>query len=36
MPRHNHKWLWIDACCAWCATCGAESYHGEIIREGEL
>ena len=34
---HKHQWRYIDKCCAFCATCEAESYHGEIIeREGEL
>ena len=31
----NHAWRFIDSCCAWCPNCEAESYHGEIVREGE-
>lgn len=34
--KHKHKWEEVDRCCAWCATCGAESLHGEIVVEGEV
>ena len=34
--KHKHNWKAIDECCAWCTTCQAESYHGEIVREGEV
>ena len=33
---HEHKWSETTcACCAWCPECDAESYKGEIIREGD-
>ena len=31
--EHVHEWRSHDGCCAWCPTCDAESYHGEIIKE---
>jgi hypothetical protein len=35
--KHEHDWQEMTCtCCAWCAECDAESYHGEIIKEGEV
>jgi hypothetical protein len=35
--KHKHDWKTGDCtCCAWCPKCDAESYHGEIIKEGEV
>ena len=34
--EHSHLWRSDDGCCAWCPICDAESYHGEIIKEGSL
>ena len=32
---HKHKWNEMTcSCCAWCPECDAESYKGEIIKEG--
>jgi hypothetical protein len=31
---HKHDWRYTDRCCAFCANCGAESYHEEIIGGG--
>jgi hypothetical protein len=31
--KHDHVWNFIDPCCAWCVSCKAESYYGEIVRE---
>ena len=31
-----HNWRFTDKCCAWCVKCEAESYYGEIVKEGEL
>lgn len=32
----DHDWQEMTcSCCAWCPKCDAESYKGEIIKEGE-
>ena len=34
--EHAHEWQEMTcACCAWCPICEAESYKGEIVKEGE-
>jgi hypothetical protein len=35
--KHEHDWQEMTcSCCAWCPKCEAESYKGEIVREGEV
>jgi hypothetical protein len=35
--KHKHDWQEMTcSCCAWCPECEAESYKGEIIKEGEV
>ena len=35
--KHEHDWQEMTcSCCAWCPKCEAESYKGEIIKEGEV